>query len=143
MTAVENAYAMAEWRLKDPDIEDNKQIADKLTSEEREKWWPVMLAHKTWETKDWQATDNEDKKGEIVENEDEEPEGRTKKTIQTISDKETRKRKAAERMGGKEDNRGRTKNKECTRKSTIRKSKTITRTSKTHDIRRHRELDSM
>ena len=51
--------------------------------------------------------------------------------------------KAAERMGGKEDNRGRTKNKECTRKSTIRKSKTITRTSKTHDIRRHRELDSM
>ena len=79
MTAVENAYAMAEWRLKDPDVEDNKQIADKLTSEEREKWWPVMLAHKTWETKDWQATDNVDKKGEIVENEDEEPEGRKKR----------------------------------------------------------------
>ena len=27
MTAIENAYAMAEWRLKDPDItEDNKQM---------------------------------------------------------------------------------------------------------------------
>ena len=35
-----------------------------------------MLAHKTWETKDWQATDNEDKEGEIVENGDEELEGR-------------------------------------------------------------------
>lgn len=79
MRAVENAYAMAEWRLKDPDIEDSKEIAYKLTNEEREKWWPVMLAHKTWETKDWQATDNEDKKGETVENEDEEPEEENKK----------------------------------------------------------------
>ena len=74
MTAVENAYAMVEWRLKDPGItEDSKQIADKLTNEGREKSWPTMLAHKTWERKDWQATDNEDKEGETVENEDEEP----------------------------------------------------------------------
>ena len=42
MTAIENAYAMAEWRLKDPDMKDNsKLIADKLTNEEREKWWPI------------------------------------------------------------------------------------------------------
>ena len=38
-----------------------------------------MLAHKTWEKKDWQATDNEDKKGETVENEDEEPREENKK----------------------------------------------------------------
>ena len=62
MAAVENAYAAVEWRLKDPERKDSNEIGDKLTNEEREKWWPVMLAHKTWGTKDWQATDNEDKK---------------------------------------------------------------------------------
>ena len=40
-----------------------RQQTDELTNEGREKWWPTMLAHKTWERKDWQATDNEDKEG--------------------------------------------------------------------------------
>ena len=35
-----------------------------------------MLAHKTWETKDWKATDNEDRKGELVENGEEELKGK-------------------------------------------------------------------
>ena len=32
-----------------------------------------MLAHKTWEEKDWEATDSEDREGEIVEDEDKKP----------------------------------------------------------------------
>ena len=29
-----------------------------------------MLVHKTWDTKDWHAIDNEDRKGGIVEDKD-------------------------------------------------------------------------
>ena len=31
-----------------------------------------MLAHKTWDENDWQVTDNEDRKGGIVEEKDKE-----------------------------------------------------------------------
>ena len=48
-----------------------------------------MLAHKTWEREDWQATDNEDKEGEIVEKEDKETEQTNKRKTKRKNKRKT------------------------------------------------------